>query len=216
MIFSYPHLVRSKPLPYDIISKHYAKVTGNLGDKNLPLLHDEFAHVSCYNLERLQQDNSVRDFWGESIQKGWDRKAPYSVYPEGHIGRPNGTAYPSGFDNPYGVKPDTFWSSDNENYFLYPKSHASRGISNDFFTRRNHIRRYTVSLANGKNLEVFGEKSDINAYVCRSQKDNGCFELQITAGCYYPDLQWGNDFGKRYRKWKDRCIEFSLSCIDSD
>lgn len=446
VIFSYPHLVRSKPLPYDIISKHYAKVTGNLGDKNLPLLHDEFAHVSCYNLERLQRDNSVRDFWGESIKKGWDRifktdgalgcavwaatddvfcipegttkrhqshsdgqyagygewgcifdlfkrekpeayltkkaftpvlieedktifgsniqllvsnrfdhtnlsevrmvvsddekviyddyisasvephqtgilsfknsgadkysagfyhndilidrymicrrhdsgkalngmsdlydciapinaslickkaryrviqkkttnkmdikivpsnlfalfarpddcifrlelksdvksvswdrKAPYSVYPEGHIGRSNGTAYPSGFDNAYGVKPDTPWSSDNKNYFLYSKSHASRGISNDFLTRRNHIRRYTVSLANGKNLEVFGEKSDINAYVRRSQKDNGRFELQITAGCYYPDLQWGNDFGKRYRKWKDRCIEFSLSCTD--
>lgn len=50
LIFSYPHLVHSKPLPYDILSKHYAKVTGNLGDKKFPLLHDEFAHVSCLHL----------------------------------------------------------------------------------------------------------------------------------------------------------------------
>lgn len=72
VIFSYPWTVKSKPLPYDIYSKHYAKVTSNLGRKDLPVLHDEFAHVPCYNIDDLAYDNSSRVFWGESIKRGWD------------------------------------------------------------------------------------------------------------------------------------------------
>lgn len=71
-IFSYPDTVKSKPLPYDIYSKHYAKVTSNLGKKEVPLLHDEFAHIPCYNIDDLAYDNSCRVFWGESIKRGWD------------------------------------------------------------------------------------------------------------------------------------------------
>lgn len=72
VIFSYPHTVHSKPLPYDIYSKHYAKVTSDLGRKDMPILHDEFAHVPCYNIQDLEYDNSSRVFWGESIKRGWD------------------------------------------------------------------------------------------------------------------------------------------------
>ena len=72
-IFSYPDTVRSLPLPYDIYSKHYAKVKSDLGRKNMPILHDEFAHVPCYNLEDLTTDNACRVFWGESIKRGWDK-----------------------------------------------------------------------------------------------------------------------------------------------
>ncbi|MDO4153233.1 MAG: glycoside hydrolase family 2 TIM barrel-domain containing protein [Clostridia bacterium] len=72
VIFSYPYTVHSKPLPYDIYSKHYAKVTSDLGRKDMPILHDEFAHVPCYNLDDLTTDNSCRVFWGESIKRGWD------------------------------------------------------------------------------------------------------------------------------------------------
>lgn len=72
VIFSYPDTVKSKPLPYDIYSKHYAKVTSNLGKKDMPLLHDEFSHVPCYNIDDLAYDNSCRVFWGESIKRGWD------------------------------------------------------------------------------------------------------------------------------------------------
>lgn len=73
VIFSYPFTVKSKPLPYDIFSKHYAKVYSYLGKKNMPILHDEFAHVPCYNLDDLTYDNSCRVFWGESIKRGWDK-----------------------------------------------------------------------------------------------------------------------------------------------
>ncbi len=72
VIFSYPHTVHSKPLPYDIYSKHYAKVTSDLGRKDMPILHDEFAHIPCYNIQDLEYDNSSRVFWGESIKRGWD------------------------------------------------------------------------------------------------------------------------------------------------
>ena len=72
VIFSYPDTVKSKPLPYDIYSKHYAKVTSKLGKSDVPLLHDEFAHVPCYNIDDLAYDNSCRVFWGESIKRGWD------------------------------------------------------------------------------------------------------------------------------------------------
>lgn len=72
VIFSYPWTVKSKPLPYDICSKHYAKVTSKLGKSELPILHDEFAHVPCYNVADLEYDNSSRVFWGESIKRGWE------------------------------------------------------------------------------------------------------------------------------------------------
>lgn len=447
VIFSYPHLVHTKPIPYDIKSKHYAKVTGSLGDKDFPLLHDEFAHVSCYNIERLQKDNSVREFWGESIRKGWgsifktdgalgcaiwaatddvfcipagteerhqshskgkyagygewgcvfdafkrekpeayltkkaftpvlleenkavfgnivlfrvenrfdhtnlsevkmtvtdgekvvyndyidrciephksgmlsfqntgadrynvkfffhdilvdeyvlssgnaanrisaggvriiecsdlidslitngsaeykmvkrikangadfkfipitpralfahpdqcalrfrldsqvrsvswQRKAQYSVYPNGHIGRNSGTAYVCGADNAYGIKPNGGWEQDNENYFLYPQSEMPRRMSNDFMTRRNNILSYTISLSNGKNINIISDGS-INARVARDEQDKNRFELEITKGCFYPDLQWGNDFGKYNCNMKDRIISFSVFLTECD
>lgn len=72
VIFSYPHTVKATPLPYDIRSHHYKKVTSNLGRKDMPMLHDEFAHVPCYNTKELLFDNSSRVFWGQSVKKGWD------------------------------------------------------------------------------------------------------------------------------------------------
>lgn len=73
VIFSYPFTVKSKPLPYDIFSKHYAKVDLYLGKKSMPVLHDEFAHIPCYNIDELSYDNSTRVVWGQSIKKGWDK-----------------------------------------------------------------------------------------------------------------------------------------------
>ena len=72
VIFSYPFTVDSKPVPYDIFSMHYQGVQGALGRVDMPKLHDEFAHVPCYNLCDLKTDNQVRCQWGESIRRGWD------------------------------------------------------------------------------------------------------------------------------------------------
>lgn len=72
VIFSYPETVNSTPRPYDIFSMHYQEVTSDLGLPDIPKLHDEFAHVPCYNLEDLKLDSNLRNVWGESIKRGWD------------------------------------------------------------------------------------------------------------------------------------------------
>ncbi len=101
----------------------------------------------------------------------------------------------------------------NENYFLYPESKGKRGLSNDFMTRRNNITRYTASFANGENLNVLSRNGKINACVCKTEDSS--FELQITAGRYYPDLQWGNYFGKKSLSIKEKIIRFSL-CVNGE
>ncbi|MDD7739786.1 MAG: glycoside hydrolase family 2 TIM barrel-domain containing protein, partial [Lachnospiraceae bacterium] len=74
VIFSYPETVTSSPVPYDIFSKHYADIAKDvLGKEELPMLHDEFAHIPCYNLESLCKENSSRIIWGESIRAGWEK-----------------------------------------------------------------------------------------------------------------------------------------------
>ncbi|MGN0277698.1 MAG: glycoside hydrolase family 2 TIM barrel-domain containing protein [Hominisplanchenecus sp.] len=69
-IYSWPDTA-----PYetaDIYSQHYAYVEGNMGAWDRPILHDEYAHISCYNLDELQRDVNVRNFWGESVKKAWE------------------------------------------------------------------------------------------------------------------------------------------------
>lgn len=72
VIFSYPYTVQSEPKPYDIYSHHYKEVYSDLGNQDMPVLHDEFAHIPCYNLKDLRRDNSCREFWGESMKMGWE------------------------------------------------------------------------------------------------------------------------------------------------
>lgn len=71
-IFSYPDTT-PLPLPFDIYSKHYPDVSSDLSSSAYPLLNDEYAHVSCYNLDRLRRDPGIRNFWGRSIQLFGDR-----------------------------------------------------------------------------------------------------------------------------------------------
>ena len=68
-IFSYPDTVPMANNSYDIYSKHYPDVHSSLDSSPYPLLNDEFAHVSCYNLDTLRRDPGVRNFWGESIKR---------------------------------------------------------------------------------------------------------------------------------------------------
>ena len=68
-IFSYPDTAPMTTKAYDIYSKHYADVHSNLDSASYPLLNDEFAHVSCYNVDTLRRDPGVRNFWGESIKR---------------------------------------------------------------------------------------------------------------------------------------------------
>jgi hypothetical protein len=72
LIFSYPDTIPWNVPRCDIYSKHYAEWDSNLGGAGSPVLHDEFAHVSCYNVETYRRDPGVRNFWGHSIAKFGD------------------------------------------------------------------------------------------------------------------------------------------------
>lgn len=73
VIFSYPFTVETLPLPYDIFSRHYASVNGELGGPDTPVLHDEFAHIPCYEVDEQREDPNTHVFWGRSIQEGWEK-----------------------------------------------------------------------------------------------------------------------------------------------
>ena len=63
---------------YDISSSHYPAWNGSLGSTSKPQLHDEFAHVPCYDLDEQKHDPGVRNFWGESIKRFWESMFPAS------------------------------------------------------------------------------------------------------------------------------------------
>lgn len=82
--FSYPMTIREEHEMPDIWSVHYSEYDTDLGKKrdnvsvghapgrDMPVLHDEYVHVCCYNREELRRDPAVRTFWGEGIRIFWD------------------------------------------------------------------------------------------------------------------------------------------------
>ena len=82
VMFSYPGKVPRDSTCYDIISMHYVAYDGsanqlgievkNFGLPSIPVLHDEWAHVACYDTSTLKTDLNIRNFWGESLKKMWD------------------------------------------------------------------------------------------------------------------------------------------------
>ncbi|WP_339319780.1 glycoside hydrolase family 2 TIM barrel-domain containing protein [Paenibacillus sp. FSL R10-2734] len=96
--FSYPFNIEDGTV-MDIYSVHYAKYTDSpvylragytngegseelVIEYNGPVIHDEYAHIACYNLNELERDNNVRNFWGESLTKFWQQ----IVLTEGALG----------------------------------------------------------------------------------------------------------------------------------
>ncbi len=72
VIFSYPDTVPVGTTGYDLYSMHYPRYDGELPSPIVPKLNDEYAHISCYNLETLRRDPGVRNFWGESLKRFWE------------------------------------------------------------------------------------------------------------------------------------------------
>lgn len=78
---SYPGLVPESEKCYDILSMHYPSHQGNIDQygisnqnfeyEKMPVLFDEWAHVACYNMQTLQTDPNVREFWGQSLDSMW-------------------------------------------------------------------------------------------------------------------------------------------------
>jgi hypothetical protein len=72
VIFSYPNTIPVGTAGYDLYSMHYPRYDGELRSPLVPKLNDEYAHISCYNLETLRRDPGVRNFWGESLKRFWE------------------------------------------------------------------------------------------------------------------------------------------------
>jgi hypothetical protein len=72
VIFSYPDTAPVGTTGYDLYSMHYPRYDGELRSPIVPELNDEYAHISCYNLETLRRDPGVRNFWGESLKRFWE------------------------------------------------------------------------------------------------------------------------------------------------
>lgn len=82
--FSYPMTIREEHEMPDIWSIHYSEYNADLAGKkdnlsvggapgkDMPVLHDEYVHVSCYNREEMRRDPNIRSYWGESIRIFWD------------------------------------------------------------------------------------------------------------------------------------------------
>ena len=81
VMFSYPGTAPDSIAPYDILSMHYPAVSGDLnqyskatkgfGYKNMPVIHDEWAHVAAYNNQTIKEDSNIRNFWGQSLDMMW-------------------------------------------------------------------------------------------------------------------------------------------------
>lgn len=83
--FSYPMTIREEHEMPDIWSIHYSEYDTDLAKKrdnvsvgyapgrDMPVLHDEYVHVPCYNREELRRDPAVRTFWGEGLKLFWDK-----------------------------------------------------------------------------------------------------------------------------------------------
>ena len=82
--FSYPMTIREEYAPVDVWSIHYGEwdldpsvlrdnvSVGGAYRHDLPVIHDEYVHVPCYDREEMRRDPYVNVFWGQSIARFWD------------------------------------------------------------------------------------------------------------------------------------------------
>ncbi len=72
-IFSYSKEDLGGKAKFDIFSSHYPDISHELGSSDYPVLHDEYAHIACYNYMEICDNPNVRNFWGESIRRFWEK-----------------------------------------------------------------------------------------------------------------------------------------------
>jgi len=127
----------------------------------------------------------------------WNRTSLWSVYPEDHIGRPQGVALkqPKHAALGYGAKPEWPWSEDVDDFFLYGKDGRAPQASNDFRCLKENVWWASCILAGG-NVRVRAE-GDAEIAARAGVLPNG----QVTFSLYnfwsYPDLDWGNYTGPK-------------------
>ncbi len=125
----------------------------------------------------------------------WKRSSLWSVYPEDHIGRPQGVALkqPSHAVLSYRAKPEWPWSEDVGDFFLWGKEGHAPQASNDFCSLKENI-WFASCILTGGSIRVRAE-SEAEIATRAGVLPNG----QVTFSLYnfwsYPDLEWGNYTG---------------------
>ncbi len=136
------------------------------------------------------------DLPAETEEISWKRDGFHSVYPEGHIGRREGTARKTraGQADAYRVLPLWPWTGDAADYFLFGKDHEGYGATRDFRSLRPNIHwtefGYTGTAAK---LRI---ESDGSQAVRAELLPGGGVRLNILDHWAYPDLDWGNFEGR--------------------
>lgn len=127
----------------------------------------------------------------------WKRSSLWSVYPEDHIGRPQGVAMklPKHAALSYGAKPEWPWSEDVDDFFLWGKEGHAPEATNDFRSLKENIWYASCVFGSGKN-RVRAE-GDAQLAARTGVLPDGHVTLSLYNFWPYPDLQWGNYTGPR-------------------
>ena len=128
----------------------------------------------------------------------WIRDGLYSMYPEDHIGRIEGTA-PKVRPNhenepqPFGKAPPWAWKDDMRDYWIFRGVNNPQDgiVTNDFKTMREYVWRYDVSFAGTKSIVRVESGDARNTAVRVDQVTN---RLVVNMKWCYPDIKswYGN------------------------
>jgi hypothetical protein len=121
----------------------------------------------------------------------WDRQALWSVYPNDHIGRPQGTARRISSDTHrvYRHEPLGPWATDTKDFFLFGSDDPGNRGTNDFRSLKENIWWAACELA-GTRLGVRAE-SDGTAAARAEVRPDGKVQFNINALWAYADLGYG-------------------------
>ena len=164
------------------------------------------------------------DISGDVESVSWLREGLYSVYPEDHIGRNEGTARKirEGADeNPdeYGVEPAWPWKDDMKNYFVYSTDDPNNGlVTNDFKAMREYIRYYNVNYSSKEDAprisvesQDAGEAARVDVSYERKFVDDRAASVKYTGkwGTYATEADYGGT--ETYSSRQGDACEFSFT-----
>ncbi len=124
----------------------------------------------------------------------WKRRTYWSLYPEGHLGMPVGKTalYNTLSEEEYRTPPESTWSMDTKNYFLFGKDYSGHpaGMTNMAKALKENIYYYHLSDSkNHKNLTVLsGGRLGCRVRAVLEHE----LELVVNDLWDYTNLGWGN------------------------
>jgi len=144
------------------------------------------------------QEAGVRFLLSSTLDKlSWNRQALWSLYPDNHIGRPEGEAAKTeagAAGEQYGLRPEQPWSRDTKDFFLFK---ADKGIppgglpiSHDFRAMKENLTSYT--LWNQESRRGLRVESDGGLAARADVRPDGSLHLFVNTHWTYMNLNWGN------------------------